>query len=362
MKKLIIALFFVVSLNNCGGLSSILSSFTSQNLSEVLTLVQQSGCQTVNVNDLQSLVTDVSANDEILDVFGVSKTDVDSLLTNYTTSDQSSLCIFTANVSGSTTHQLYFFTSDDNLSSSTWAASNISITETLSDGTTQTYTPDSITAFSDFSNDAANTNFSFSSVMDYSGSMSSSDISTLESTLTTFYQNLPANFRSEIIKFSSSVQETQSYTDSNSSLVSAIADQTISRGSTALYDGVNTGITNTILETNKVKFVIGFTDGLENSSTATKASVIAAAQASKLPIIMIGMGGFVNLAELIEVTNQTGGFFFYANSNASLSAIFTQLQNYINNTHVISWTSLNSSGVSSVAVTAGNTYNGTYTP
>lgn len=363
IKNLKVSLFIFVltfSLVSCGSLSSIFNAFTNQDIEEIIALVEQSGCQIIDVDQLRGLVSEVG--DDVLEVFGISEEQVNAEIDAYEADNRSSLCIFTAELSGSTTHRAFFFTSDNDHNTQTWNASEIEITETLSDGSTNTYPADSVTPFSDFASDASNTTFSFSSVMDYSGSMSSSDLSSLESGLTFLYQNIPDNFRSEVIKFSSSVQVVQTYTDNEEGLVSAVTGGDISRGATALYDGMYQGLEDTALETSKVRFIISFTDGLENSSTRSRSDVVTLAQTNEIPIINIGMGTIVDLAVLLEISNQTGGFFFYASNNTVLDAVFTQLSNYLNNTSVVTWTSADTGSVSSISIAAGDAFTGSFTP
>ena len=344
------------------GLSTLINSLlTDQNMENIINLSKQSGCETIDVDELSSLVSEVG-DSNILDVFGISEDALNALIDDYAAENQSSLCIFTATLSGSTTHRAYFFTTDDNHTSNAWATTDVQITETLSDTSTQTYSASAITAFSDFVSDTTNTTFSFSAVMDYSGSMSDNDLSALESGLTTLYQNIPDNFRSEVIKFSEDVSVVQTYTDNNSALTSAVASGDPARSSTALYDGIYEGLTNTSAETAKVRFVIAFTDGLENASSHTQAEVVALSQAQGIPLILIGMGTIVDIADLLQLANDTGGFFFYASSYTFLSTAFSELEDYLSNTHVLTWTSTNLSGVSSVSLTVNSTFTATYTP
>lgn len=360
---LLILLPFFLSLLSCGGLSSVLNSLlTDQNMESILSLSEQSGCKTIDIGELRGLISEVG-DSNILDVFGISEDSLNALIDDYEAENRASLCLFTATLSGSTTHQSYFFTTDDNHTSNTWDITDVQITETLSDGSTQSYSPSGITAFSDFASDAANTAFSFSAVMDYSGSMSDNDLSALESGLTALYQNIPDNFRSEVMKFSEDVSMAQTYTDDNSALVLAVTSGDPDRSSTALYDGIYEGLTNTSSETAKVRFVIAFTDGLENASSHTRSEVVSLAQAQGIPLILIGMGTIVDVADLLQLANDTGGFFFYASSYAFLSTAFSELEEYLANTHVVTWTSANTSGVSSVTLgVGGGAFTGTYTP
>lgn len=348
--KTIALVCFSLSLTTCSLVGNLLA-FTEQDIDAILNLVQSNGCQVIDASALEGLVSAVG--DDVLEVFGIEEEDVLSRISAFSDGDQSSVCVMSADVEGSTTHRAYFFSFDDDLAAQNFNASDIQITETMSDGTTASYQGENVAVLSDFAADIANTAFSFSSVMDYSGSMSDEDLENLEIGLDFLYDNLPDNFSSEIVKFASNVEVTQEYTDDNSLLATAVTTRTISRSATALFDGLHQGLSDTSLQTNSLKLVIGFTDGLENSSDRTRADVVTVATDNDIPLILIGMGTIVDLAELQSLANDTGGFFFYAPTNDMLDVIFTRINEFLSNTHVVTWTSTASSGVSTVSIAAG---------
>lgn len=349
----------VIGLIHCGGLGSLGTTlnFTDQDIQELLDLARESRCPYIDTEELRDLIEEVG--DEAEEVFGISKEEAVNLINEYENEDHSSLCIIHAKVNEGTTHKAFFFTVDDSFNTSQWRTEDLQITETASDGTQQIFTPESVVGFSNYTNDVVNTTFSFGSVLDYSGSMSDEDLLLLEEGLSFLYQNLPDNFRSEVIKFSSDVETFQSYTDDNNILLSAVENQEISRGSTALYDGIYQGLSDTALESNELRFVVTFTDGLENSSSYSKDEVMSLAQSNDIPLINIGMGGLVDITLLLEISNQTGGFFFYASDNDTLETVFNLINETLTNTHVVTWTS-SSTDLSSVTITAGS-YTGSLT-
>ena len=82
-------------------------------------------------------------------------------------------------------------------------------------------------------------------------------------------------------------------------------------GSTSLYDGLAfslDGIEN--FDPDRPGLVYVLSDGGDNDSTATEASVIAAYQAAEVPIIAFAYGSFAPTGTLFKMANDTGGAFY----------------------------------------------------
>jgi len=177
-------------------------------------------------------------------------------------------------------------------------------------------------------------------VMDYSGSMYSTDITNMETAATTFVNNMQPADRGEIIKFSDYPEISQSYTGDKNALRTAITTSpSLVGGVTAFWDATYMGITTTALETGQ-RAVVAFTDGYENNSTVitSQAQLITQARSYGVPVHTVGLGSADTMG-LQEIANQTGGRYFYAPTSAQLGQIYQQISQIFTNTMIISWPS-----------------------
>ncbi len=201
---------------------------------------------------------------------------------------------------------------------------------------------------------------SSSLVLDYSGSMGSLNISNMESAAGIFVSNMQAADRGEIIKFGSYVHREQAYTSTKNLLISAITGYTSAGGSTALYDGIYMGLTDTALESGQ-RAVVAFTDGYENASTHTQSDIVGYAQSNGIPIYTIGLGS-ADAASLQTIATQTNGQYYEAPDSTQLAAIYQQIAQIFTNTLILSWPSFVYQSGAMVSITV--TYScatGTYT-
>ncbi len=201
---------------------------------------------------------------------------------------------------------------------------------------------------------------SSSLVLDYSGSMGSLNISNMENAATIFVNNMQAADRGEIIKFGSYVYREQAYTATKSLLITAITGTTSASGSTALYDAIYMGLTDTALESGQ-RAVVAFTDGYENASTHTQSDIVGYAQSNGIPIYTIGLG-YADSASLQTIATQTNGQYYEAPDSAQLAAIYQQIAQIFTNTLILSWPSFvyQSGAMLSITVTY-SCATGTYT-
>ncbi len=200
-------------------------------------------------------------------------------------------------------------------------------------------------------------------VLDYSGSMSSTNITDMETGATAFVNNMQSADRGEIIKFSDYPVIEQAYTSDKNALRTAITRPTgISGGVTAFWDGTYMGITTTANETGQ-RAVVAFTDGYENNSTeiTSQADLITRARNRGVPVFTVGLGS-ADTTGLQEIANQTGGRYYYAPTSAELAQIYQQIAQIFNNTIIITWPSFTYVSGATVNITV--TYvcaNGTFT-
>lgn len=175
---------------------------------------------------------------------------------------------------------------------------------------------------------------SFSSLIDYSGSILDSDLGFVTDALAFVYENMVAIYRSEVVKFSSSVEVTQSYTADNSALLAAVRNTSFARQTTAMYDGLMQALTDTAAETSTLRLVILFTDGLDNDSTATYETVKASFQQNDIPVCVVGVS-FADVDLLRQIAEDSGCFFIYKPSFSNLGEAFETVTNQIENLYRI---------------------------
>ncbi|HJN18269.1 MAG TPA: VWA domain-containing protein [Armatimonadota bacterium] len=136
--------------------------------------------------------------------------------------------------------------------------------------------------------------------------------------------------RAEIISFNSTVTVDQPFTSDKGLLIAAI-DALSTGGSTAVWDAGQKGIDDLITDGRAdapaavAKAVILLTDGVDNRSTATRDSLIAAAVAAGFPIYTIGLGTGVVTTDLEKVADDTGGLFLATSDVSTLTAAFLKI-------------------------------------
>ena len=82
-------------------------------------------------------------------------------------------------------------------------------------------------------------------------------------------------------------------------------------GVTSMYDGLIFSLNDLqAFDPNRTGVVYLLSDGMDNDSTATESSVIAAYQAAGVPIIAFAYGSFAPTGTLLNLANSTGGAFF----------------------------------------------------
>jgi VWFA-related protein len=179
-------------------------------------------------------------------------------------------------------------------------------------------------------------------VMDYSGSMGTTDRAVAEQAAHAFVDKM-TNFDSgAIIKFGSSVYVLQNFTSNKTKLHLAVnASYPGSTGSTALYDAVYKGVSLLVNQTGRYA-IIDYTDGYNNAGTHTANDVINYSNIHNIPIYSIGIGG-ADVNALLAISNKTGGSFYNAPNATELSTIYDSILNKLRNQYMITFDSPNPS-------------------
>ena len=179
---------------------------------------------------------------------------------------------------------------------------------------------------------------SIAMALDYSGSMSGTPRTNLQTAATTFINQLGAADAMEIIKFSTAVEAVQTFTTDKALLAAAVTNTwSGANGSTAFYDAVYKALTDTNARSGR-KAVIAMTDGDDTVSTHTIDQVITYATSLGIPVYTIGLGS-ANSTVLSQLANSTNGHYYNAPTSADLQSIYSQIANVFQNQYEVTYAS-----------------------
>jgi len=173
---------------------------------------------------------------------------------------------------------------------------------------------------------------SFSSVMDYSGSMFAEDLNAIEKYFSELIGQIAIPFSGAVIKFNSKVSIIQDLTASTADILAAIKKR-IKLENTALFDGIDKGI-DRIQSRPHLRFVVLTTDGNDNASFQTLDGVIKRARQHNISVFVFGFG-WLEVKNLRRLSDETDGYYSYVPDSSKLSDWFKKLGQIINNVQVI---------------------------
>lgn len=127
----------------------------------------------------------------------------------------------------------------------------------------------------------------------------------------------------ELLEFADTSYICNAFTNSYSDIVSSINAMS-ANGGTRLYDTLVSEIERIPTRSN-AKCIIGFTDGYDNRSVHTAQDVIDAANAYRVPVFLIGVGGGCDEASLRRVSEGTGGFYRSISDIGGLESIYNAI-------------------------------------
>jgi Ca-activated chloride channel homolog len=176
--------------------------------------------------------------------------------------------------------------------------------------------------------------------MDYSGSMSYSDIANMENAVKQFVRLKESNDYLQLIKFASSVRVMNDFSNDTTVLIEAV-DESASIGyMTAYFDAVYTGLENadtfTMQQTNMLPAVLAFTDGYENSSYTSLGELIDKSLSTQIPVYTVGFGN-VDEATMITLADTTGGRYFYTPTSDEVEELYNTISGQLRNIYSLSW-------------------------
>jgi uncharacterized protein YegL len=159
-------------------------------------------------------------------------------------------------------------------------------------------------------------------VIDRSGSMGGSPMTNAKQAAKNLVEIVPDGQTAlGVVSFASSVSQDQAITpipDPGGTVkasIKAVIDAISATGLTAMFDAAalalqNLQVYSTANATQASQAVFLLTDGIDNDSSATQASVTAAYQSADVPLVTFGYGSFAPTGVLLEMANDTGGLFF----------------------------------------------------
>ncbi len=159
-------------------------------------------------------------------------------------------------------------------------------------------------------------------VIDRSGSMTGSPLANAKEAAKNLVDAIPEGQTAlGVISFASSPTQNQPITSiPNNDLfvkpsIKAVIDSISAGGFTAMFDAAELALTNLQAHqiannTTATQLVFLLSDGEDNSSCATQASVTAQYQTADVPLITFGYGSFAPEGVLRELADNTGGLFF----------------------------------------------------
>jgi len=182
----------------------------------------------------------------------------------------------------------------------------------------------------------------FALTLDRSGSMTTSALAEMETANLSFVNNMGASDQGAIINFDNNVMVDQGLTSNKSLLSSAIINESVNGGATALYDSMGVSVSTVEAGNNKRKAVIAMTDGGENSSfiyTSTT-EVINHANAKSIPIYCVGLGmmqGGTDENALKAIASGTGGIYYYVPSDSELAGVYSNISSALASYYVLNY-------------------------
>jgi hypothetical protein len=176
---------------------------------------------------------------------------------------------------------------------------------------------------------------SFSSVMDYSGSMFPQDVKAIETNFVEFINEIALPFSAAVIKFNDKVREILNLSADKKAVLDAIT-KSVPLQNTALYDGLAKGIEKIQVRPH-FRFIVLTTDGNDNASLNTRDEIIRKCRLQNVSIFAFGFG-WLDVAALKKLSEQTDGYYSYVPDSSKLDDWFKKLGQIINNVQVIEFT------------------------
>lgn len=163
-------------------------------------------------------------------------------------------------------------------------------------------------------------------VADVSASMRGSGLAGMKMGLTAFADLMDGKWdEAAIVTAGDPPQVLQGMTKQKPVLKQAIDGLTASGGS-AIYDGVLLGLQHMIDSgVNQCRGVILFSDGMDNSSSATAQDIISLANRYRIRVFTVGVGEVIDATEMEMIALLTGGRYYQTPNAGQLVAIYQEI-------------------------------------
>ncbi|KJD33846.1 hypothetical protein PK35_03625 [Tamlana nanhaiensis] len=205
-------------------------------------------------------------------------------------------------------------------------------------------------------NDLNNKPLAAATTMDYSGSMSSYDISEMEKALADFINLKDDNDLMSIIKFASYIEEVQAFTTDKSLLLAGIDADPYIGSATAFYSACELGLDEVNKLSDVLPVVIGFTDGIDNRSNINLYDLAEKSKALSIPIYTVGFGN-TDKEGLEYLASETGGRYFYSPTSDDITHLYQLISQQLRNLYVLNWITNYTSGTQ-ITIQVTTTYKG----
>jgi len=157
-------------------------------------------------------------------------------------------------------------------------------------------------------------------VNDYSASMLDGDLDDVEAVERSFMRCLPPVHETEVIRFSETVTRVLEFSSDAAAIHGALErDDDFERGTTALFDGLGSGLEDLRERERPVHLVILATDGRENASTMFEKAELLSELAQSGTFIAV-LGGLLADVDTIKELAAGSGVYFYAREFSALAA------------------------------------------
>jgi len=168
-----------------------------------------------------------------------------------------------------------------------------------------------------------------SAIVDYSGSMSDSDLTDTAEIYHDIFDALEtaSSFVANVLFFSDSVNEMQPFTTDATLIQQALQpDVDYERKTTAFFDAIGTGLTGLADRDEPIRLLVVATDGRENASQTytQKDALYNLAREQRIPVIILG-ALLADLPLLREMAKETNGIFMYNRLFLYLKRDFSRL-------------------------------------
>ncbi|MEX1307881.1 MAG: vWA domain-containing protein [Eubacteriales bacterium] len=179
-------------------------------------------------------------------------------------------------------------------------------------------------------------------VMDLSTSMKvMSNIAYLKEAVTEFVSlvNPSDSSRVSLIGFTTQIDHFVPFTSSEDAITSEVK-QMVADGRTAFYDSLYWAMIEASKQDGQ-KYVIAFTDGMDNSSQFEDEDIIEISKELGIPIYILGLGSTIDTRALKEIASESGGEFVSLSSMDAALDIYTEIFEKQSEQMVLTYTTTN---------------------